>query len=81
MRILRLLSKRSGAVALGVASVVGLSVPAFAQGSGTDPLAALVSGISFTNLETDVVAVGVALASLYIVWVGVHWILRMIRHG
>jgi hypothetical protein len=47
----------------------------------TDPLQALVSGVNFTNLETDTVTVGVALASLYIVWVGVHWILRMIRHG
>lgn len=49
--------------------------------SGTDPLATLVSGVSFTTLETDIVGVGVALASLYIVYVGVHWILRMIRHG
>lgn len=53
------------------------TVPAFAD----DPLATLVAGISFANLETDIVTVGVALASLYIVWVGIHWILRMIRHG
>lgn len=49
--------------------------------SGSDPLAAMVSGVSFTNLETDIVTVGTALAALYIVWVGVHWILRMIKHG
>jgi hypothetical protein len=49
--------------------------------SGTDPLATLASGVSFANLETDLVNVGVALASLYIVYVGIHWILRMIKHG
>jgi hypothetical protein len=51
------------------------------SGTGTDPLAALVAGISFANLETDLVAVGVAIAALYIVWAGVHWILRMIKHA
>lgn len=51
------------------------------SGTGTDPLATLVSGVSFANLETDIVNIGVALAALYIVWVGVHWILRMIKHG
>lgn len=79
--VLRVLRRRPFyAFAAACLAVLGFGAPAFAQGA-TDPLAALVSGISFTNLETDVVAVGVALASLYIVWVGVHWILRMIRHG
>lgn len=47
----------------------------------SDPLSSLVSGVSFTSLESDVVTVGVAMAALYIVFVGVRWILRMIRHA
>jgi hypothetical protein len=47
----------------------------------TDPLAAMVTGVSFTDLQTDVVTVGVAIAGLFIVYAGVKWIIKMIRHA
>ena len=45
------LSTRAGRLALAVAAATGSVVPSFAD--TTDPLATLVSGVSFTNLETD----------------------------
>jgi uncharacterized membrane protein len=51
------------------------------QAHATDSLATLVTAVDFTTLATDVVTVGVALAALYVVWTGVKWILRMIRHA
>lgn len=47
----------------------------------SDPLATLVSGISFTNLETDIVSAGVAIMAFYIIFVGVRWILRMVHRA
>src|SRR5665647_1839074 len=38
-----------------------------------DPLSTLVTGVTFTALEADVVTVGVAMAALYIVFVGVRF--------
>jgi hypothetical protein len=74
------LARRMRRVAALGGGLSALALPAFAQ-TVTDPLATMVSGVSFANLETDLVGIGVALASLYIVYVGIHWILRMIRHG
>lgn len=80
MRFLTSISRASAFLAAAFLAFIS-AVPAFAQTTGTDPLAALVSGISFANLESDIVNVGIALAALYIVYQGVHWVLRMIRHG
>ena len=47
----------------------------------TDPLTALTSGVDFTALEADLVTVGVAIAGLYIVMVGIKWVLHAIRRA
>jgi hypothetical protein len=45
----------------------------------SDPLATMVAGVDFTNVGTDVVTVGVAAATLYVILVGVKWVLHTIR--
>jgi hypothetical protein len=45
----------------------------------SDPLSALVSSISFSNVETDLVTVGTAIGALYVVYVGVKWVLHFVK--
>lgn len=49
--------------------------------STTDPVATMVSGISFSALATDITTIGSALVTLYLAYVGVKWVLRMVRHA
>jgi hypothetical protein len=61
----------------GVSSLFGLlalSAPASAAG-----LSDLTSGIDFSEVSTAVIAVGVALAGVYVLWKGASLILRAIR--
>lgn len=70
---------RPAAVAGGSVALLAAPQLAHAQAAGADPLATLVAGVSFTTLETDVATIGVTLAALYAIYVGVRWILRMVR--
>ena len=45
----------------------------------TDPLSTLVSGVSFTTLETDVVTLAVTVAAFYVILVGIKWVLHQVR--
>jgi hypothetical protein len=49
--------------------------------SGSDPLQTMVSGVSFTNLSTDVATIGVAIAAFIVVTVGVKWVLKIVRRA
>jgi hypothetical protein len=47
--------------------------------SGSDPLSALVSAVTFTDVTTDVIAVGALGVVLYVSYVGIKWILRLVK--
>ncbi len=43
----------------------------------TDPLSSLVSSFSFSNVTTDMVTVGGAIAVMLVVWVGIRMIWKV----